>query len=203
MSTVASRPAPRSRPRAVVALAAVLIGLGGVAACGESAPAAGPRVTDAALGPSAGAGPGYSYAPAAPEGAGVRVEVGPSAASTTVTLAVRGLQPDRGYAVHAHVRPCGPTGNDAGPHFQNATDPAATPERPSSDPAYANPTNEIWLDVQTDASGAGTASATVPWSTMPRAPQSVIIHEKMETATAPGVAGTAGGRLACVTAAFA
>ena len=51
--------------------------------------------------------------------------------------------------------PCGPTGDAAGPHFQNQVDPAAAPGKPSTDPAYANPQNEIWLDLRTDGDGDG------------------------------------------------
>lgn len=184
---------------AAVAAAAVLV----LSGCASEAPAGNggaPVVTDATLGSATGPGPGRTYTPAtAPEGASVRTEVAPAGNGTTATLGVRGLLPNRGYAVHLHTKPCGPTGNDAGPHFQDRVDPAATPEKPSSDPAYANATNEFWLDVRTDATGGGTSSATVPFALTDRRPASVIIHEKMETATAPGTAGTAGGRLACVT----
>ena len=83
------------------------------------------------------------------------VETVRAEADTSVALTVAGLLPNRGYAAHLHTRPCGPTGADAGPHFQNRVDPAATPEQPSTDPAYANPQNEFWLDVRTDAAGAG------------------------------------------------
>ncbi|MEJ2866181.1 superoxide dismutase [Actinomycetospora sp. OC33-EN08] len=140
-----------------------------------------------------------TYSPAAPAGANLTVETVRAQDSTTATLTASGLQPNRGYAAHLHTRPCGATGNDAGPHFQNRVDPAATPEKPSSDPAYANPENEFWLDVRTDAAGAGTSGATVPFALTDRAPASLILHEKEMTATAPGQAGTAGGRLACVT----
>ncbi|MCD2186000.1 superoxide dismutase family protein [Actinomycetospora soli] len=141
-----------------------------------------------------------TYDPAAaPVGADVAVETVRAADSTSATLTVSGLLPNRGYAVHLHTRPCGASGADAGPHFQNRVDPAATPEKPSSDPAYANPENEFWLDLRTDASGAGTSGTSVPFALTDRLPASMIIHEKEMTATAPGQAGTAGGRLACVT----
>ena len=35
---------------------------------------------------------------------------------TVATLTIAGLLPNRGYAVHAHTKPCGATGEDAGPH---------------------------------------------------------------------------------------
>jgi Cu-Zn family superoxide dismutase len=118
--------------------------------------------------------------------------------STTVMLAVRGLDPERRYGAHAHTKPCGATGDLAGPHFQNQVDPV----QPSVDPAFANPENEVWLDLTTDESGAGSATATVPWAFEgDRRAQSVIIHA-MPTATAPGEAGTAGARAACITVEF-
>lgn len=121
-----------------------------------------------------------------------------SGGNTTVELAVRGLEPDRRYGAHAHTKPCGAKGEDAGPHFQNEVDPV----QPSVDPAYANPQNEIWLDLTTDATGAGSATATVPFEfPADRRAQSVIIHA-METMTEPGKAGTAGARAACITVAF-
>jgi Cu-Zn family superoxide dismutase len=117
--------------------------------------------------------------------------------ATTVTLHVRGLAPNHPYGAHAHARACGPKPDDAGPHFQHNPDPT----QPSVNPAYANPTNEIWLDFTTDARGDATTAATVPWIfTQPRA-ASVVIHAH-PTETAPGVAGVAGPRLACLSVGF-
>jgi superoxide dismutase, Cu-Zn family len=118
--------------------------------------------------------------------------------TTTVMLAVRGLEPTRWYGAHVHNEPCGERPGDAGPHFQSSVDPV----QPSVDPTYANPQNEIWLDLTTDESGAGSAESTVTW-TFPddRRPGSVVVHA-MQTATAPGEAGTAGDRAACITVEF-
>jgi Cu-Zn family superoxide dismutase len=118
---------------------------------------------------------------------------------TTVSLDVSGMLPNRGYAAYVHAKPCGATGADAGPHYQNRVDPAATPEKPSSDPAYSNPQNEVWLDLRTDASGEGSSEVDVPFTFTDRRPGSVVIHEAEMTAMAPGQAGMAGGRLACLT----
>jgi superoxide dismutase, Cu-Zn family len=118
--------------------------------------------------------------------------------STTVTLEVAGLQPDRRYGAHAHTMACGAEGKAAGPHFQLNQDPV----QPSVDPAFANPQNEVWLDLTTDADGTGVASATVPWQfPADRRAESVIIHA-MPTATEPGKAGTAGDRAACISVNF-
>lgn len=133
-----------------------------------------------------------------PVGSHGAVGVQTGSAGTTVMLAVRGLVPERRYGAHAHTEPCGPTGADAGPHFQNEVDPV----QPSVDPAFANPQNEIWLDLTTDASGAGSATATVQWGfDQDRRAKSVVIHA-METASGPGEAGQAGARAACITVDF-
>jgi Cu-Zn family superoxide dismutase len=118
--------------------------------------------------------------------------------STTVMLALRGLEPERRYGAHVHSEPCGETGADAGPHFQYEVDPV----QPSVDPQYANPDNEIWLDLTTDGTGAGSAETTVAWEFPDDLrPRSVVIHA-MPTATGPGEAGTAGDRAACITVDF-
>lgn len=133
-----------------------------------------------------------------PVGATAEVTAQESGTSTTVTLTVAGLLPNRAYGAHAHVNPCGADGMAAGPHYQFQKDPVT----PSVDPAFANPQNEIWLDFTTDAAGAGQATTTVPWAfPADRRAQAVIIHEK-STSTEAGKAGTAGTRPACVTVAF-
>lgn len=145
----------------------------------------------------------FTYDPeAAPPGAELELEVVEGEGTTTVRLTAARLQPDRGYAVHAHTDPCGKTGADAGPHYQHEVDPKATPDQPSTDPAYANPRNEIWLDLTTDGEGNGTAETTVPFDFGDRVPASIVLHEHPTTATEPGKAGTAGGRVACFTAPF-
>jgi Cu-Zn family superoxide dismutase len=141
-----------------------------------------------------------TYNPAlAPIGAAVMASLTPSHNSTVAMLAVHGLLPNRGYAVHAHTQACGATGEAAGPHYQNRVDPAATPQAPSTNPDYANPSNEIWLDVRTDATGSGTSHTTVPFTFTDRTPRSIVVHEAMTTAMGPGYAGQGGARLACLT----
>lgn len=135
----------------------------------------------------------------APVGASLTASLTPSEHSTVAMLMVTGLLPNRGYAVHAHTKACGLTGEDAGPHYQDRIDPAATPQAPSVNPEYANPRNEIWLDVRTNAEGSGTSRVTVPFIFADRTPGSIVVHEATTTATDPGHAGTAGARLACLT----
>jgi Cu-Zn family superoxide dismutase len=142
-----------------------------------------------------------TYDPAVvPTGAQMSVNLSQAADGTVVALEVDGLLANRGYAAHAHVNPCGATGADAGPHFQHAVDPAAGPDHPSVDPAYANADNEVWLDLQTDANGDGRAEADLPFTFAGnRSPRSVVVHAAEATATHAGHAGTAGDRAACIT----
>ena len=123
---------------------------------------------------------------------GATVTITQTAANTRVQLTVAGLRPNRGYGAHLHTNPCGPTGAAAGPHYQHQHDPAVSASRPSVDPSYANPRNEIWLDFTTDSNGSASSTATHPW-TFGTDPRSLVIHA-MTTKTAPGQAGTAGAR---------
>ncbi|MFJ8960542.1 superoxide dismutase [Lentzea sp. NPDC102401] len=116
---------------------------------------------------------------------------------TTVLLVLSGLQPHRTYGAHVHVKKCGAAPADSGPHFQNVADPV----QPSVDPAYANPRNEIWLDVHTDGNGFAHTESSVDWQFTERRAQSVVLHNE-HTHTKPGEAGTAGPRLACVNVEF-
>lgn len=116
---------------------------------------------------------------------------------TLVTLSVKGLVPNREYGAHVHTRSCGADPADSGPHYQNVVD----PHQPSTDPAYANRDNEIWLDFTTDAGGTGVGLTHVDWMFGDRGARSVVIHEH-HTHTGEGEAGTAGARLACVNADF-
>jgi len=120
-----------------------------------------------------------------PVDAGILASIEPAGgwdrSQTVATLTVTGLLPNRGYAVHAHTNPCGAT------------------QHPSTDPHYANPRNEIWLDVRTDANGEGISRTTVPFIFTNRAPGSLVIHEAQSTATGPGHAGEAGARVAYLT----
>nr|WP_271210780.1 superoxide dismutase family protein [Rhodococcus wratislaviensis]GLK36298.1 hypothetical protein GCM10017611_31550 [Rhodococcus wratislaviensis] len=140
----------------------------------------------------------FTYdAAAVPVGSAVTVDSEKENGSTTVTFNATGLAPGRDFGVHVHTRRCGPAPSDSGPHYQNNVDPAATPESPSTDPAYANPQNEIWLDVTTDQNGAAQASTNVDWEFRADEAKSVVLHAQ-RTMTGPGQAGMAGDRLACI-----
>ena len=192
-------PSLRETAACLTAVAIAISAAAGVATADESDGAVTAEGTLAAAADGSGA---VTYNPAvAPVGALLSVAVDDDGdGGTTVTLDVEGLLPDRGYAAHAHAKPCGATATDAGPHFQNTVDPAAGPGRLSTDPDYANPENEVWLDLHTDADGDGHAEADVPFAFVEnRSPRSVVIHEAETTATDAGHAGTAGGRAACIT----
>lgn len=133
-----------------------------------------------------------------PVGGQINVASSGAEGKNKVTVEVKGLQPNRAYGGHVHVKPCGPTGEDAGSHYQEKADPV----KPSVDPAFANPQNEVWLDFHTDAQGNASTTAEGTWALATREDaQSVVIHET-HTHTEAGKAGTAGGRLACITADF-
>lgn len=158
--------------------------------------------------PAAEADTAYSYDPAlVPAGAGVAVgslEAGRRA--TLTVLAVSGLVADRRYSAHVHTSPCATDPTAAGPHYQHRKDPVT----PSVDPRYANRQNEVWLVddrdreatwFTTDDTGSAVVLVVNPWQYGERRGGSVVVHANA-TATAPGVAGTAGARIGCVTVDF-
>ncbi|GIF07262.1 superoxide dismutase family protein [Actinoplanes siamensis] len=137
-----------------------------------------------------------------PLGATARVEFSSTGQNLWIRLEVTGLVPRRAYGAHVHVAECGPDPKAAGPHFQHRHDPAATKAKPSADPAYANPANEIWLDFTTNARGAATVSREQHWMFPDdQPPKSLILHAQT-TRTGPGVAGTAGDRVGCLNLPF-
>ncbi|WP_130341888.1 superoxide dismutase family protein [Herbihabitans rhizosphaerae] len=186
---------------ATAALAALLAGCGDDQAQSPppsptSAPAGGfTAKAGGTLAPFTPGAKAVGYIPGlAPAQASGEATMTASATGVVTDLSVTGLLPNRQYGAHAHVKPCGAKGDDAGPHFQFKADPVT----PSVDPAYANPRNEIWLDFGTDASGKATVKSTVDWQLTDRRPGSIVIHET-HTHTEVGKAGTAGGRVACLT----
>jgi Cu-Zn family superoxide dismutase len=140
-----------------------------------------------------------------PVGAEVAVRaVSTGVHKTVVTLHARGLLPDETYGAHFHYRPCGATGSAAGAHYQNVPDPAVAGSETTAsvDPNYANPRNEVWLDLVTNAAGNGRAQTVVDWTFRPTtngAARSVILHLNPTSTGGTVPAGNAGARLACVT----
>jgi len=145
-----------------------------------------------------GATPGaYSYnstyVPAGARASAQSVET--AEGRTIVTLHVFGLLPERDYGAHAHVAACGALPTDAGGHFQYV-------QGAVNDPASANPQNEVWLDVHTDAEGNGASMSVQDWQfPADRRAHSIVIHDH-HTSSAPGTAGMAGPRYACFNVAF-
>ncbi|MEU7902565.1 superoxide dismutase family protein [Actinoplanes sp. NPDC049118] len=134
-----------------------------------------------------------------PPGSTAQVVISRAPDGTRVRLSVTGMVPRRTYGAHLHRQPCTSVPEDAGPHYQHVPDPKAAASPPSVDPSYANPRNEVWLDFTADAMGAATVSTGEKWHfDKIEPPRSLIIHAK-PTSTAPGKAGTAGPRVACLT----
>jgi Cu-Zn family superoxide dismutase len=145
----------------------------------------------------------YTYNPAlAPAGARLNVVMTPSDETTTAELTVSGLVPNRGYAVHANVNACSPNSAAEGPRYQNRVDPTVNPTsisgETSTNPEYANPRNEVWLDVHTDVTGSGTSRTTVPFVFTDRGPGSIVVEDATDTATGLGKAAKEGARIACL-----
>ncbi|MDI3389686.1 superoxide dismutase family protein [Streptomyces sp. B-S-A8] len=125
-----------------------------------------------------------------PAGAHIQVVQVAEDPGNAVTLTVDGLKPNRAYGVHVHQKPCGARPEDAGGHYQHRKDPV----QPSTDPAYVNPYNEVWLDFTTDVRGHGAAAARHGWNFRPGEAASVVLHREQ---------GGAGDRLACFSVPFA
>ncbi|MEU8823543.1 superoxide dismutase family protein [Streptomyces sp. NPDC048636] len=116
---------------------------------------------------------------------------------TFVFISLRGLAPDHHFGIHVHTKPCGTKPDSSGPHYQNEQD----PHQPSTNPTYANPRNEVWLDLTTNGVGKGWSKSWVKWHFRSGEARSVVIHEH-GTSTHKGKAGMAGDRVACVNVPF-
>jgi superoxide dismutase, Cu-Zn family len=111
---------------------------------------------------------------------------------TKVKLTVDKLPPNRLFGVHVHKLSCAEM--SAGPHYQHME----TPDGGSrTDNTYANPMNEIWLDLTTDAQGKKTVEHLTDWNIIKANAKGIIVHD-LPSSTAPGMGGTAGARLACL-----
>jgi superoxide dismutase, Cu-Zn family len=141
-------------------------------------------------------GAAITYDPAVvPVGATARVTITGNGAGMIVRLTAGGLIPRRAYGAHLHTMPCSAQPDAAGPHYQHVPPTASA----SPDPRYANPRNEVWLDFVAGADGAATSATSLDWRFPPgHGARSLVLHEAT-TRTGPGVAGTAGARVACLT----
>ncbi len=154
-------------------------------ACGSLALAAAPALADTApvrtvgVVSANGAGGAWTYNSAElPSGARMVVTATyPDNGTTIVTLHLTGAAPSREYGAHAHKAGCTAASADALGHFQFVPNP--NPLNPT-DPAYANSSNEIWLEctpmrpatVARRRSFRGSPRKRVPcqWSSMRRTP---------------------------------
>jgi Cu-Zn family superoxide dismutase len=203
---MSARRTTTARLLAVAAAGSVLV----VAAAALPAGAAtGPVDAGGTFAAPADATTAFTYdASQVPVGARVAVHAVPTGSGrTVVVLHAWGLLPDETYGAHAHYLPCGATGTAAGAHYQNAPDPAVNGSltAASTNPAYANPANEVWLDLVTNGDGNGRAQTVVDWPFRPTAtggPRSVILHLNPTSSGGTVPAGNAGARLACVTVPF-
>lgn len=192
---------PIYRRLAVAAVAAVMtvtpVACGGEESTDESqapapAPAGPPNLAtlsgvDTFVAPTPGA-EAVTYNPAVvPEGASILASIMPAGSGSTQTganLSVAGLLPNRGYVARAHTNACGATAEEAGTPYQNRIDPAAR-QASSTDPQYANPRNELWLDIRTDGDGSASSGASVPFTFTDRAPASIVLYDTQTTAPGP------------------
>jgi Cu-Zn family superoxide dismutase len=78
----------------------------------------------------------------------------------------------------------------AGGHYQNMPFPMGGM---ANDPAYANASNEAWLDFTTDAAGKGAQHVVVDWIPRTGEARAIIFHHM-----ATGTGGVAGAKLACL-----
>jgi Cu-Zn family superoxide dismutase len=126
-----------------------------------------------------------------PSGSTATLTVVPGPHGVEVHLAAAGMVPGRSYGAHLHTGVCTAVPAAAGPHYQHIPDPAADAYHPSTDPAYANPGNEVWLDFTAGATGTAIATATESWTfDAMHPPRSLVIHAAM---------GMGGARAACLT----
>jgi Cu-Zn family superoxide dismutase len=119
-----------------------------------------------------------------PAGSHIVVEQHSNRSGTEVTLRVRGMNPGHAYDVHVHQKPCGPSPQDSGSHYQH---------QPSTDPTHVNPGNEVWLNFTAKPDGKGQARTHHKWSFRAGEASSVVLHRDQSSG---------GERLACFTVPF-
>ncbi|MFD1536642.1 hypothetical protein [Nonomuraea guangzhouensis] len=116
-----------------------------------------------------------------PKGAQASLTAESTGGKTVTSLVVEGLLPDHRYGAHLHVAPCGARPADAGAHFQHVA-------------GRADASSEVWLDLKTDNSGAGRATAHHDWPLAGALPRSLVLHASATAPSAPPAP-----RIACLT----
>ncbi|WP_437683916.1 hypothetical protein [Sorangium sp. So ce131] len=97
---------------------------------------------------------------------------------TTAELDIRRAPPNKRWGAIAHVDSC--RVNQGGARYRN--NPAAG----------SSATNEIWLDVEIDASGRGTSRTVVNFVVPPNGAKSLVLYQN------PAASGNVGNRIACI-----
>jgi Cu-Zn family superoxide dismutase len=121
----------------------------------------------------------------------VRATAADGGAGIEVTLMVSGLPNNREFGSHLHKAECDM--GMAGGHYQHM----AAPDGGATDPAFANPDNEVWLDFTTSGTGTATSKATVGFVPAAGLAKAIIVHDRKT-----GDGGVAGPKLACLPFAF-
>ncbi|MEV0346840.1 hypothetical protein AB0H88_13815 [Nonomuraea sp. NPDC050680] len=116
-----------------------------------------------------------------PKGAQASVTAESTGGKTVTSLVVEGLVPNHRYGAHLHVAPCGKGPAAAGAHFQHIA-------------GRADATSEVWLDLKTDGSGAGRATARHDWPLTGAMPHSLVLHARPTAPSDPPAP-----RIACLT----
>ena len=115
----------------------------------------------------------------------------PSTTLSVVILKVKNMPQsarNRSFGAHVHTKPCATDPAASGPHHANPAAAATT----------ALAAKEIWLDVNVDSLGRGTAIALFDWRIRKGDAGSVVIHAEPTNYAA----GTAGARILCTTIAL-
>lgn len=121
----------------------------------------------------------------------VRTSGADGGAGIEVTLMVSGLPNNREFGSHLHKAEC--EMGMAGGHYQHVP----APDGGATNPMFANPDNEVWLDFTTGGTGTATSKATVDFVPPVGSAKAIIVHDRKT-----GDGGVAGPKLACLPFAF-
>ncbi len=121
----------------------------------------------------------------------VRTSVADGGAGIEVTLMVSGLPNNREFGSHLHKAEC--EMGMAGGHYQHVP----APDGGATNPMFANPDNEVWLDFTTSGTGTATSKASVDFVPPAGSAKAIIVHDRKT-----GDGGVAGPKLACLPFAF-
>lgn len=121
----------------------------------------------------------------------IRSNAADGGAGMEVTLMVSGLPASRDFGSHLHKTEC--EMGMAGGHYQHMP----APDGGATDPVFANPDNEVWLDFTTSATGTATSTTRVGFAPPPGSAKAIIVHDRKT-----GDGGVAGAKLACLPFAF-